>query len=94
MAAPHVAGAAARYLARHPAATPAAVRTALRTGAEPRGVNLGGLCVGGLGVNHADPSNRHPEPELRIVQDLPRWARLGPSIVASTVVVGGGSPAR
>jgi subtilisin family serine protease len=94
MAAPHVAGAAARYVAAHPSASPATIRTALRAAAEPKGVNVGGLCVGGLGVSHADPSNRHPEPELRIVQDMPRWARLGPSIVASTVVVGGGSPAR
>ena len=75
MASPHVAGAAALYLAAHPGATPSAVRSALRAAAEPNDVNFNGECPastsgkrGGTtvsGVSHRDTSTRHPEPVLR-----------------------------
>ncbi|MYV66983.1 S8 family serine peptidase, partial [Streptomyces sp. SID2131] len=42
MAAPHVAGAAAIYLAGHPSATPAQVATALVNGATPNKVTSPG----------------------------------------------------
>jgi subtilisin family serine protease len=53
MASPHVAGAAALYLARNPGATPAEVRAALIAAGET------------LGNGHSDPSGRHPEPVVR-----------------------------
>jgi subtilisin family serine protease len=75
MASPHVAGAAALYLAAHPGATPSAVRSALRSAAEPNDVNFNGECPAstsgkrggttGSGVSHRDTSTRHPEPVLR-----------------------------
>ena len=76
MAAPHVAGAVARYVASHPGATPAMARSALRSSGEPVGVNVGGRCTGeGLGVTHADPLGQHPEPALVITPVLSKWAR-------------------
>ena len=63
MASPHVAGAAALYLATHPFASPAAVRAALLASAEPPNVNFGGECAGG--VSHVDLSGLHPEPMVR-----------------------------
>lgn len=63
MASPHVAGAAALYLATHPGADPAAVRDALRAAAEPPNVNVGSECLSG--VSHTDPSGKHPEPVVR-----------------------------
>ena len=63
MAAPHVAGAAALYIARHPGGRPAAVRDALRALAEPVNQNYGGECASG--VSHLDPFGRHPEPVVR-----------------------------
>jgi subtilisin family serine protease len=80
MAAPHAAGAAARYIASHPGSAPATVRSALRAAGEPRDVNVGGLCVGGLGVTHVDPLDRHPEPELLVVPvttTVSPWTRVG-----------------
>jgi subtilisin family serine protease len=74
MAAPHVTGAAARYIASHPGASPAAVRTALRSGGEP--VNVGGGCVGGLNVLHADPSGKHAEPVVLAPSLLSTWSRF------------------
>ncbi len=75
MASPHVAGAAALYVAAHPGATPAQVGSALRAAAEPNDVNFNGECPsstsgkrGGTtvsGVSHRDTSTRHPEPVLR-----------------------------
>lgn len=63
MASPHVAGAAALYIANHPGASPAAVRDALRSAAEPVNVNFNIECPSG--VSHTDPSGKHPEPVLR-----------------------------
>lgn len=76
MASPHVAGAAALYLASHPGASPATVLTALRAAAEPKDVNYNGECPATTssgkrgtttvsGASHRDPSARHPEPVLR-----------------------------
>jgi subtilisin family serine protease len=63
MASPHVAGAAALYLATHPFASPSTVRDALRAGAEPLNVNVGGECA--AGASHIDLSGKHPEPVVR-----------------------------
>jgi subtilisin len=53
MASPHVAGAAALYLASHPGASWTTVRDALAAGGEV------------LGAGHTDPSGLHPENVLR-----------------------------
>lgn len=53
MASPHVAGAAALYVASHPGATWTAVKSALTAAGEA------------LGAGHTDPSGKHPEPVLR-----------------------------
>ncbi len=53
MASPHVAGAAALYLAGHPGADWLQVRDGLRAAAEP------------VGAGHTDPSGLHPEPVLK-----------------------------
>ena len=53
MASPHVAGAAALYVAKNPGATWSTVRDALVSLGEP------------LGAGHSDPSGKHPEPVLR-----------------------------
>jgi subtilisin family serine protease len=53
MASPHVAGAAALYLASHPSATPAQVLDALRATGEANG------------AGHSDPSGLHPEPVVK-----------------------------
>ena len=53
MAAPHVAGVAALYLARNPGATPAQVLAGLRASAEV------------VGAGHNNPDGRHPEPLVR-----------------------------
>jgi len=63
MAAPHVSGAAALYVATHPGATPASVRDALRSAGEPANVSFNNECVSGS--SHIDPSGSHPEPILR-----------------------------
>lgn len=63
MASPHVAGAAALYLATHLGASPAEVRDALRAGGEPPDVNFRSECLSG--VSHTDPSGKHPEPVIR-----------------------------
>lgn len=54
MATPHVAGAAALYIASHPGASWTEVRSALMNGGEV------------LGSGHTDPSGRHPEPVLKV----------------------------
>ncbi len=64
MASPHVAGAAALYLATHPGATPATVLGALLAAGEPVNVNFLTECLAG-GVSHTDPSGNHPEPVVR-----------------------------
>lgn len=53
MATPHVAGAAALYIATHPGASWTTVRDALVSSGEP------------LGAGHTDPSGLHPEPVLQ-----------------------------
>ena len=53
MASPHVAGAAALYIAKNPGASWTAVRDALIAAGEA------------LGAGHTDPSSKHPEPVLR-----------------------------
>ena len=53
MASPHVAGAAALYLATHSGASWAVVRDALKTSGEP------------VGADHSDPTGLHPEPVVR-----------------------------
>lgn len=64
MASPHVAGAAALYIATHPSATPGEVRDALMRLGEPPGVNFQGECVTG-GASHTNTGNQHPEPVVR-----------------------------
>ncbi len=69
MATPHVAGAAALYLAELLAAGlplpgPAAVRTELRNRGEPKNVNFNGDNCGSRS-SHTDPSGKHPEPVVR-----------------------------
>lgn len=54
MASPHVAGAAALYIATHPAALWSEVKNALVASGEP------------LGSGHTDPSGRHGEPILQV----------------------------
>lgn len=73
MASPHVAGAAALYVATHPGATPASVRDALRALGEPVNVSFNGECSGSTGkgknpsqrVSHTDSASKHSEVELR-----------------------------
>jgi len=73
MAAPHVAGAAALYIATHPGASPASVRDALEALGEPVNTSFGAECGGGTTskkgqaqrVSHTDSDLRHPEVELR-----------------------------
>lgn len=73
MASPHVAGAAALYIATHPGASPATVRDALKSLGEPADTNFNGECTGGGtgkksrggSVSHTDPSGNHPEAVLR-----------------------------
>jgi subtilisin family serine protease len=64
MASPHVAGAAALYLAAHPGASPATVFAALVNAGEPLNVNFVSECPAG-GASHTDPSSRHLEPVVR-----------------------------
>jgi subtilisin family serine protease len=63
MAAPHVAGAAARHLSGYPGASPGQVLQALLGLAEPLGANMDGCASGG--ASHTDPSGKHPEPVVR-----------------------------
>jgi subtilisin family serine protease len=71
MASPHVAGAAALYLAAHLGATPATVRDALEALGEPENTNFNSECSsttgkrGGPRSSHTDPSGRHPEAVVR-----------------------------
>lgn len=84
MAAPHVSGAAARYLASHPNATPSDVRAAMRSGGEP--VNLATGCTAGH-VLHSDPSGKHGEPVVLAPSVLSTWSRFPSGLVAA-----GGNP--
>jgi subtilisin len=63
MASPHVAGAAALYVATHPGASPGNVLEALRAAGEPPNVNFVAECASGS--SHVDSSGRHPEPVVR-----------------------------
>ena len=63
MASPHVAGAAALYVATNPGAAPASVRDALRTGGEFPGVDYGEC--GSPGAPSHTASGLHPEPVVR-----------------------------
>lgn len=63
MASPHVAGAAALYLAANPGATPAQVKAGLLAAAEPVNVNMNGECTAPA-VSHLGLP-LHPEPVLR-----------------------------
>lgn len=71
MAAPHVSGAAALFIARElaagrPAPSPAAVLSFLRDNGEPLGVNFQGECTRG-GVSHSDPRGwGNSEPVVRV----------------------------
>jgi subtilisin len=73
MASPHVAGAAALYVAAHPGASPASVRDALVALGEPPNTSFNGECGGPTGhgknqiqhVSHTDVLSRHPEVEIR-----------------------------
>ncbi|PYM95234.1 MAG: peptidase S8 [Candidatus Rokuibacteriota bacterium] len=64
MASPHVAGAAALYVANNPGATPAQVLAGLQALGEPPGVNFQGECSAG-GASHVSAGLRHPEPVVR-----------------------------
>jgi subtilisin family serine protease len=74
MASPHVAGAAALYIASHPGASPASVRDALKSLGEAGSTNFNGECVAGTGgkkggsaptgFSHTG-SGLHPEVVLR-----------------------------
>ena len=59
MASPHIAGAAALYIAEHPGSTPAGVLAGLKAAGEAASVNFGGECTAGF--SHTDPSQKHPE---------------------------------
>jgi len=60
------------------------VRSALRSAGEPVGVNVGGLCTGGLLVTHADPLGKHPEPAVVVEPVLTAWARFASTVIAAT----------
>ncbi|MEX0991214.1 MAG: S8 family serine peptidase [Actinomycetota bacterium] len=63
MATPHVAGAAALYIAGHPGAGASEVLASLRTTGELPGVDMNGECSGG--ASHTDAPGQHPEPVVR-----------------------------
>jgi len=72
MASPHVAGAAALYIATHPGASPASVRDALKALGEPVNTNFNGECGGatknksqGQQDSHTYSGAKHPEVEVR-----------------------------
>ena len=69
MASPHVAGAAALYLADHPGASPASVLAGLKALGEPANTNFNGECGStskrGMRVSHTDSMREHPEAVLR-----------------------------
>ena len=81
MAAPHVSGAAARFLASHPGATTSDVKAALRSGGEL--VNVVGSCTGGKKM-HTDPSGKHPEPVVLTPSILTNWSRFPSTLEAAT----------
>ena len=65
MASPHVAGAAALYIAASGGTpTPVDVREALRSAGELPGVNFHAECASG--ASHVDSTGKHPEPVLRV----------------------------
>jgi subtilisin len=85
MAAPHVAGAAALYIAQHPGATWTAVRDALKASGEPAG----------LGTHQGtDGSHAHAEPVILMAPNVIPTSFLtitrDTSIVVSKVLIGAG----
>ena len=82
MAAPHVAGAAARYLQTHPGAAPSEVLSVLKANAEPKNVDFQNECPGTV-ASHTDPSNLHPEPVVRVVD----W-EIDPEVATPGIVRG------
>jgi subtilisin len=68
MASPHIAGAAALYIAEHPGSTPAAVLAGLKAVGEAPNVDYNGECSGGS--SHTDPSGKHAEDVVAIVPAL------------------------
>jgi subtilisin len=73
MASPHIAGAAALYVAAHQGASPTAVRDGLKALGEPVNTNFNGECPAATGkkntqgrVSHTDSNLRHVELELRV----------------------------
>ena len=81
MAAPHVSGAAARFLASHPGATPDDVKAALLAGGEPK--NVVGSCTPGHFL-HTDPSNKHAERVVQVPSIVTDWSRFPSSLDAAT----------
>lgn len=75
MAAPHVSGAAALYIAQHPGAIWSEVLGSLKATGEAAGVNFGGECTGAS--SHTDPSTRHPEVVVAI---LPQASSISPPV--------------
>ena len=65
MASPHVAGAAALYIANHPGATPAQVLAGLKDLGELPGVNFKSECGEAGGASHTNTAGGHPEPVVR-----------------------------
>jgi Subtilase family len=59
MASPHLAGAAALYIAEHPGSTPAAVLAGIKAAGEAPGVDFNGECGGT--ASHTDQTGKHAE---------------------------------
>lgn len=81
MASPHVAGAAALYIAEHPGATRTQVLADLKAAAEPVNVNFKGECTSG--VSHTDPSALHPEPVVAVARSV--FVVVPPGIATSPI---------
>ncbi len=84
MASPHVAAAAALYVAEHPGSTPPQVLAGLKDAAEPVNFNFNGECSGGQS-SHTDPSTRHPEPVVAITPAV--FVVLPPATPTSSIGV-------
>ena len=82
MASPHVAGAAALYIAEHPGSTPAQVLAGLKAAGEPPDLNVNGECTSG--VSHSNSNVHHPEP---LVQITPSTFVVQPQTSATAPVI-------